>query len=211
MSDKPSKSKTTHWYDGLFYNMLITPFETEIIKRMIELIPAGSSVIDLGCGPGTLAMKLSQKCGAVTGVDISNRMIRFANRQKKNNRAANLTFICDDASTMAPIQKEKFSFAILSMCLHGMSAEIREAVIKNCFNLAEQVIITDFISPWPKNIRGAGQIILEKIEGEESFRNFNDWLLIGGIDGFIEGMRLKVIKERPWSDGFGKTILVIDK
>ena len=207
MSEKSTKSKTTHWYDGLFYNLFITPFESEIMSLMDELIPAGSSVIDLGCGPGALALKLSPKCRTVTGVDISNRMISYANRQKEKKGAANLCFICEDASTMAPIQKEKFSFAILSLCLHGMSTDVREDVIKNSLKLADKVIITDFISPWPRNIRGAGQIILEKIEGAESFKNFNDWLLIGGIDGFVKGIGLNHIEEKLWSDGFGKTIL----
>ena len=210
MSKKKIKSSASNWYDGFLYDKVITPFEAEIMGLVYELIPAGSSMIDIGCGPGTLALRLSRKCKEVVGVDISNRMIQYAERQKKKAGANNISFICEDASTMAPFQAEKFSYAILSMCLHGMSGKTRQDVIKSSLTFAEKVIIADFLSPWPRNIRGAGQIILEKLEGEESFRNFNDWLLKGGIDGFLQRMELIQIEEKGWSTVFGKTILAVN-
>jgi SAM-dependent methyltransferase len=97
-----------------------------------ELIPIGSAVIDIGCGPGSLVLKLSTKCKKVTGVDISNRMIAYANTQKEKMQATNVTFICEDASTMGTIHDEKFSFAIVCLCLHGMSWKTRQDVIKTC-------------------------------------------------------------------------------
>jgi len=208
MSEKSDRQNTTKWYDGFFYNKVITPLEGEIMTLVDELIPIGSSVIDIGCGPGSLALKLSAKCKNVAGVDISYRMIAYANTQKENKQATNVTFICEDASTIGTIHEEKFSFATLCLCLHGMSLKTRQDVIKNCFSLSQKVVISDFISPFPKNIAGAGQMLLEMIEGRESFRNFKEWQRKGGIDGFIEQMGLNVIEERHWSNGFGKTCLV---
>ena len=92
------------------------------------------------------------------------------------------------------------------MCLHGMSCKTRQDVINNCFSLSQRVILADFISPFPKNIFGAGQTLLEVIEGRESYRNFKEWQRQGGIDGFI-----KQIEEKQWADGFGKTSLVSRK
>lgn len=208
MSVKNNRQRTTKWYDGFLYNKVITPFEGEIMIIVDELIPIGSTVIDIGCGPGSLVLKLSTKCKKVTGVDISNRMIAYANTQKKKMQATNVTFICEDASTMGTIHDEKFSFAIVCLCLHGMSLKTRQDVIRNCFSLSQRVILADFISPFPKGIVGTGQILLEIIEGRESFRNFKEWQRKGGIDGFIEQMELNVIEERHWADGFGKTSLV---
>jgi SAM-dependent methyltransferase len=204
------RQKTTKWYDGSFYNMVITPLEGEIMSLTDELIPGGSTVIDIGCGPGALALKLSAKCNQVTGVDISPKMIAYAKKQKEKKKALNVSFICDDGSTVRIIHEEKFSFAILSMCLHGMSPQTRQDVIKNCFSFSHRVILADFISPFPKGIAGAGQILLEKIEGRESYRNFKDWQVQGGIDRFIKGMGLRVVEEKPWSNGFGKTILAAE-
>ena len=205
---KNNRQRTTKWYDGFLYNKVITPFEGEIMIVVDELIPIGSTVIDIGCGPGSLVLKLSAKCKKVTGVDISKRMIAYANTQKEKMQATNVTFICEDASTMGSIHDEKFSFAIVCLCLHGMSWKVRQDVIENCFSLSQKVVIADFNSSFPRNIVGAGQILLEIIEGRESFRNFKEWQHRGGIDGFIKQMGLNVIEERHWADGFGKTILV---
>ncbi len=208
MSGKNDGQRITKWYDGFLYSKLITPLESEIMSLVDELIPIGSTVIDIGCGPGSLVLKLSAKCKKVTGVDVSNRMIAYARTQKEKMGATNVTFVCEDASTMGTIHDQKFSFAIVCMCLHGMSLKIRQDVIKNCFALSQKVVLADFISPFPKGIVGAGQILLEAIEGRESFGNFKEWQRQGGIDGFIKQMGLNVIEEKHWANGFGKTSLV---
>ena len=208
MSVKNNRQRTTKWYDGFLYSKLITPLEGEKMSLIDELIPIGSTVIDIGCGPGSLVLKLSAKCKRVTGVDVSNRMIAYARTQKEKMGATNVTFVCDDASKMGTIHDEQFSFAIICFCLHGMSGKVRHDVIGNCFTLSQKVILADFVSPFPKNIVGAAQTLLEIIEGRISFRNFKEWQRQGGIDGFIEQMGLNVIEEKHWADGFGKTILV---
>ena len=208
MSAKNIRHRTTKWYDGPLYNRLITPLQGEIMSLVEDLIPYGSTVIDIGCGPGSLVLKLSAKCKRVTGVDVSSKMIAYARTQKEKVGATNATFVCEDASTMGTIHDEQFSFAIVCFCLHGMSRKNRQDVIKNCFALSQKAILTDFVSPSPKNIVGAVQILLEAIEGRESFGNFKEWQRQGGIDGFIKQMGLNVIEEKHWSNGFAKASLV---
>jgi len=208
MSGNNASQRTAKWYDGFLYSKLITPFQGEMMGLVEELIPIGSTAIDIGCGPGALVLKLSAKCRRVTGVDVSSRMIAYARSQKEKAGATNVTFVCDDASRMGRIHDELFSFAIICLCLHGMSWKVRLNVLKNCFTFSEKVILADFVSPFPKNIAGAGQILLEFIEGRESFENFKEWQRQGGIDGFITQMGLTVIEEKRWSNGFGKTTLV---
>jgi SAM-dependent methyltransferase len=165
-----------------------------------ELIPIKSTVIDIGCGPGSFVLKLSAKCKRATGVDISNRMIAYARKQKEKMRATNVTFVCEDASKIGTIHDEQYSFATICYCLHGMSWKVRRDVIKNCYKLSQKAILADFVSPLPKNIVGAGQILLEIIEGREAYRNFKEWQREGGIDGFIKQMGLNVIQEKHWVD-----------
>jgi len=208
MSIKNNRQCTAKWYDGFLYSKLISPLADAKMNLIDELIPIESTVIDIGCGPGSFVLKLSAKCKRVTGVDISNRMIAYARKQKEKMRATNVTFVCEDASKMQTIHDEHFSFAIICFCLHGMSCKVRQDVIENCFRLSRKLILTDFVSPFPKNIIGAGQILLEIIEGRESYRNFKEWQRQGGIDGFIKQMGLNVLAEKNWADGFGKTSLV---
>jgi len=197
----------TRWYDGFIYSKLVTPLQGKIISIIDELVPSDSTVIDIGCGPGALVLKLSAKCKSVVGLDKSAKMIAYASKQKEKIGANNVRFICEDAARKGILSGEHFSLAIICMCLHGMTHKERYSVIENCFTLTTKVIITDYLSQFPRNIVGIAQNLIEAVEGKESYKNFKEWQLHGGIDGFIKQIELYIEKERLWDDRFGKTIL----
>lgn len=66
--------------------------ESAYVDRMLDRldIKPGSTVLDIGCGPGTLAIPLAKRVKAVTALDISQEMLNFV---AKNARSANLTNI----------------------------------------------------------------------------------------------------------------------
>jgi len=49
-------------------------YVTKMLER-IEVRP-GWTVLDIGCGPGTLALSLAKKAGSVTALDISSEMLK---------------------------------------------------------------------------------------------------------------------------------------
>ena len=58
------------------------PFQTALTERVAGLLPAGSSVLDLGCGTGVPTAKiLTESDHRVVGVDISGGMLRLAREQ----------------------------------------------------------------------------------------------------------------------------------
>ncbi|MCE7001093.1 class I SAM-dependent methyltransferase [Saccharothrix sp. S26] len=59
--------------------------------------PAPASVVDLGCGTGSLAVLLAQAGHAVSGVDLSGRMVRAA-REKARVAAVPVDFTRGDAA-----------------------------------------------------------------------------------------------------------------
>jgi SAM-dependent methyltransferase len=62
-----------------------------------EYVPAESTVLDLGCGTGSLAVLLAEGGHVVTGVDLSPRMIEAA-RVKAARYGTDVTFVVGDAS-----------------------------------------------------------------------------------------------------------------
>ncbi|HET6915939.1 MAG TPA: class I SAM-dependent methyltransferase [Acidimicrobiales bacterium] len=52
------------------------PFDREFLGRFAENLPAGSVVVDLGCGPGQIGRHLSGLGLGVIGVDLSLEMLR---------------------------------------------------------------------------------------------------------------------------------------
>jgi SAM-dependent methyltransferase len=59
----------------------------EIVKHLVsaDILKPGARLLDLGCGPGLYASRLSNKGAQVTGVDISPRSIDYARKQARDN------------------------------------------------------------------------------------------------------------------------------
>lgn len=64
----------------------------EYIDRVLEKvnITSTSTVLDIGCGPGTLAIPLAKRVKSVTALDLSNKMLQYV---KKNADVEGLTNI----------------------------------------------------------------------------------------------------------------------
>ena len=56
----------------------------DMIDRMVS---QGSEILDLGCGPGLYAERLSKKGHKVTGVDFSKNSIDYAIKQRGKNQS----------------------------------------------------------------------------------------------------------------------------
>lgn len=85
---------TRPWYETIFderYPDLFGPLEQdpeEEVARIVDLlpIPPGALVVDLGCGRGRHAIPLSRRGYRVTGVDISEKMLRLARERAERER-----------------------------------------------------------------------------------------------------------------------------
>jgi len=211
VSESDRNQLSTKWYDGFFYDKFITPLQKKIMEQIDILVTNNSTVLDVGCGPGALAIRLSAKCRRVIGLDRSEKMITYAKGRLAKKNIKNVDFVCDDAAEMRLIHNEQFAFAVVCVCLHGMSCSIRQKVIANCCRFAEKLVLVDYVAPFPANITGKVQNIIEALEGRDSYANFLDWERSGGIDDFVKNLGLPVEEEIPWGDGFGKTILLTSR
>ncbi|MBV9023642.1 MAG: class I SAM-dependent methyltransferase [Streptomycetaceae bacterium] len=69
-----------YWNHNVHYHPLV-----------LDRVPSGCrEALDIGCGEGLLARKLTQRVGAVTGVDSSTEMIRLA--RERSDGLKNVTF-----------------------------------------------------------------------------------------------------------------------
>lgn len=65
------------------------------VRLLLESLPAGSRVLDLGCGSGSLVTKALAQRFQVIGIDISKRQIELSRRAVPSAQ-----FICADMSTV---------------------------------------------------------------------------------------------------------------
>lgn len=56
-------------------------FDTPIVAALIEVLPRGGHVLDVGCGPGTFTQLLSDEGFEVVGIDLSPDMLAQAKRR----------------------------------------------------------------------------------------------------------------------------------
>jgi SAM-dependent methyltransferase len=93
-----------YWNHNVHYHRLV-----------LDAVPDGCrEALDVGCGDGLLARKLSQKAAFVTGVDRSPEMIR----QAQATASGNLTFLEADYLDAAALPEGRYDFVSAVAVVH---------------------------------------------------------------------------------------------
>lgn len=108
-------------------------------------------VIDLGCGPANqllLLAKLNPQIHFV-GVDLSEDMLKLAQKNKESSGINNVEFVADDITQLSKLADKSFDGVFSSVALHHVSTEKDLYAV---FSQVERVLsgpralyITDFI------------------------------------------------------------------
>lgn len=113
-SEEKSKfnALATDWWEtdgsmGVLHD--INPVRLEYIQRHADL--KGKHILDIGCGGGILAEAIASQGGIVTGIDISEQLIKIANmhRQKKN---LDITYACTTVEKWS--NKQKYTYDVIT-------------------------------------------------------------------------------------------------
>lgn len=180
MSEKKS------WYDGRFYDVFIAPNQDKSFRTIKNIIPENSSVMDLGCGTGRLVFQLADHCSKATGVDVSLKNIHVAESKMKSGNFNNVSFIHSDFNQLSPSKPEKYDYAVFSYVLHEIFEMYRIPIIQNLKGFVNNIIISDYLVPVPKNFWGILTQAVEYFAGNEHYKNFKDYVRLGGLDYLVE-------------------------
>ncbi|MHA2118953.1 MAG: methyltransferase domain-containing protein, partial [Candidatus Thorarchaeota archaeon] len=90
--------KSPETYDEAF-DEILHGRSVLIRNRILELVKPGMRVLDLGCGPGLLAIEMAKKGATVVGVDTNVNMIGLAKIRAASSENAP-TFISGDILTI---------------------------------------------------------------------------------------------------------------
>lgn len=183
-----------HWYDGKIYNYLIDPATEDTRNIISSLIENDSRVIDIGCGTGALALYLSKKCKYILGVELSKKMVYYANSVKEEKNIANVMFVHGDAEKISELTNEKFDYVVFSLCLHEMKSESRVRILEEIKNITDRIIIYDYLVKNNTSLQGALNSIVEFLAGKDHFYNYRTFLKENGIFGLLENNGFKIEK-----------------
>jgi ubiquinone/menaquinone biosynthesis C-methylase UbiE len=181
--------KSFFFYGGI-YHKLLDPHQAEAREVIAGLIPEGSSVLDIACGTGQLSFALrAQKQCRVIGIDLSLRMLQFA---EKSNRDDNVKFVHQDATDLTGFGDDTFHYAIVLLLMHELPREKQLSVLSEALRVANKTIIVDATAPLPKNLRGLGVRFVEATFGRDHHGYFRNFLATGGIMGLLENSDLPI-------------------
>ncbi len=161
-------------YD-LTSRILFGPVFDRIARSIAAEVPAGAAVLDVGCGPGHLAIRLARRGrGAgqvglgVTGVDLDPAMISRAVANAERAFAADdpsgPAFVVGDVAEL-PFADGSFDLVVSTFSLHHWSdaaagfAELyrilRPAGRAMIWDLAGPIRLLQTAGPWPKELAAA--------------------------------------------------------
>ena len=100
------------------------------------------SIIDVGCGTGSLCQVLARQGLTVTGVDAADKMVQIAAR---NLQGQEVNLLRADALNGLPWADKSFDVAISSYVVHGLPEAERQIFYKELSRVARhKVIIHDY-------------------------------------------------------------------
>ena len=184
-----------HWYDGWFYDKFIAPNQDRLFGQIKDLIEPNSNIIDVGCGTGRFSFSVSDKCKSVLGIDLSTRNIERANLILAENPNDKISFQHKNISAIISGGKEHFDYAVMTFVIHEVDEEKRVNLLKEIAQVADKIIIGDYLVPKPKGFWSGLNEIVEFVAGSEHYRNYKNYSANGGIYYLANKAGFKIANE----------------
>jgi len=133
---------------------IVDLFLSEVRDKVGDFTDAknGSRVLDVATGTGKQAFAFAKKGYEVIGIDLSEDMLKVAN---KKNKYENAKFIVADATNI-PYKDNFFDVSCISFGLHDMPLAIREKVVEEIVRVTKPkgiIVVVDYALPKNKICR----------------------------------------------------------
>jgi ubiquinone/menaquinone biosynthesis C-methylase UbiE len=177
------------WYDAFVWLMSLGR-ERSYREKMLDLVrlKPGESVLDIGCGTGTLTIAAKRRVGPegrVCGVDASPEMLARA-REKARRSNAEITFERGIVEAL-PFADGQFDAVLSTVMLHHLGRAARQQCaqeVRRVLKPGGRVLAVDFASP-AKGRRG----LLNRFHhhGYLSFQDLGALMAQGGLNTMQSG------------------------
>ncbi len=189
------KENKNHWYDGLFYDIVIAPNQDKSFRLTKNIIEENSTVVDVGCGTGRFSFNFHDKVKLIDGIDLSETNINLAKRKLSKKNLSNINFFHSDVEKFFENGKHKYDYAVMSYVIHEIDEALRVNILRLLSNHVNKVILIDYLVPRPRNYWNWLNEAVEFVAGKEHYTNFKSYVKNGGIKGLAEAGGLKLISE----------------
>ncbi|WP_163337088.1 class I SAM-dependent methyltransferase [Desulfopila sp. IMCC35008] len=136
--DKKSESFAVRNRDSVFASLLLPH------------LPLGpeTSVLDIGCGPGTLALPIAKHCKTVTALDFSAKMLQLLDQRAAEDNIKNIRTV--QCAWEDDWQKARITAHDITIAARSMGVEDLQGAIDKLQRYSKKhIFIADRISPTP--------------------------------------------------------------
>ena len=179
-------------------------------------------ILDIGCGNGQNALKAAKKCQRVVGIEINEKQLQIAKREKERRKVKNVDFKKANLEKKLDLKKESFSAVLFLDVLEHLYK--RRQILKEIHRVLKKngrlfLSIPNKNTSWKKTLKKAGlpyysdpdhkiEYIQKEIEKELNKTGFKiakvmpviyDFPFVGFIDiigGFSLSLYQKIIQWR---------------
>lgn len=183
-----------HWYDGWFYDKIIAPNQDRMFGEIRNFIEPNSTVVDIGCGTGRFSFSVADKVSKVTGIDLSSKNITTANQTLQKNPNNKISFLHTNLANLIS-QNHHFDYAVMTYVIHEVNPEDRISLLKEMAQIADKIIVGDYLVPSGKGFWSLLNEVVEFLAGKEHYHNFKDYVKKGGLQSLTAQADLRIISE----------------
>jgi cyclopropane fatty-acyl-phospholipid synthase-like methyltransferase len=137
------------------YRLGFVPWDGHPLAKSLQALIEGDralapgTALDIGCGTGDNAIYLAKHGWQVTGVDFVAKAVERARAKAEANKVA-VNFARADVTQLSSEDVgSDFGLIVDNGCLHGMSAEDRDAYVREVTAVAAQdarLLLVEFVS-----------------------------------------------------------------
>ncbi len=170
----PPRNGFGRWYGekqgdtgDVWHRTLIDPG----LFRLLGRLPRGTRVLDIGCGNGYIARRLSRDGARVVGVDASRELIEYA-REEERVHPLGIVYHLSDAARLPIREKGVFDVAVANMSLldikdaEGAIRELARVVRPGgrfVFSISHPCFDVDTDSAWSVERRAGKPLVFRKV------------------------------------------------
>jgi ubiquinone/menaquinone biosynthesis C-methylase UbiE len=172
------------YWKGFVYNAVIDPMLSGLRRGVVDRVTPDDRVIDIACGPGTLAIEIAQKAQSVSAIDIEEELINYASQRAGKKGITNISFRALDASDLLCFADNEFDVAVTSMAIHQFEPALAVKILAEMKRIASRVIVADYNCPMSPGVYRSLAYGIERIAGGDHYRNFRNYMRVGGMEYF---------------------------
>lgn len=164
----------------------------ELLLSKIILSPE-DSVLDLGCGEGSVTIPLSQRVKKVTGVDSAYKMIEILDQRIEEENITNIATLVEKTENVTRELVGEYDIVVASRSMNGI-LDLRET-ITNINNIAQKYVFITLFGPNNKKLeRSFSEYLGKPYPDFPNYDYFFNLLFSMGIYANIENLGIKTHK-----------------